>query len=247
MTKKSVQLETARLSVGFATCFALSVSACGSDPGTRPLARSMDGGAEGDDGVRAGAIPQERDASVDGTTAARCRADDDRYVFVTRDKLVGTFASGKGDGGAWRVADEFCQQQARAEHSCLQNRSWRAWLSMEGVGSADSHVLLTLYPGRLVRQAEDGPLTIAESANVLFQGRELAHAFGPNATVAWTGTRHDTTASIACSNWTGGDATYRSPGAVVGDPSSTLRGAWTETGSYRPCTEAHPIYCFEVR
>jgi hypothetical protein len=63
----------------------------------------------------------------------------------------------------------------------------------------------------------------------------------------WTGTLYDTTGSISCSNWTGGNDEYRSPGAVVGDASSTLRGEWTETGRYRPCSEAHPIYCFEAR
>ncbi|MDB4944550.1 MAG: hypothetical protein JWP97_4084 [Labilithrix sp.] len=204
--------------------------------------------AGGDDGAvtvtydaspaEAGASDGDADAAppalaLCGTSTSRgCK---ERYVFVTRGTLRGDFGAAVVSD-ALPIADAFCAVQANAdpEHEDLHGRTWRAWMCTSSVDAA----------GRLGAPEEtqyirpDGQLVYLTESALLHDNPETPIDDSP--LDVWTGCAPSglREASPTCGNWKIVNAN-----ATAGRANDTSR-AWSRRGEL-PCTEMHPVYCFE--
>jgi hypothetical protein len=167
--------------------------------------------------------------------ASKCRAVDERYIFVTSEGVFGDFARNSPAGVA-ALANSICKAEAdsRPAFPDLAGRSWKAML---GTSTTAANLTAGTTPDKVWVRPDR---TIILRAIGAVGTSNLEAKIDPTKDEVWTGTKADGT----CNDWTARqEADGGKLSGYTGLSSTTIEG-WYAFG-YRPCTSRLPFYCFE--
>jgi hypothetical protein len=167
--------------------------------------------------------------------ASKCRAVDERYIFVTSESVFGDFAKNSPAGVA-ALANSICKAEAdsRPAFPDLAGRSWKAMLGT-------STTMATLTAGTTPDKIWVRPdRTVILRAIGAVGTSNLEAKIDPTKDEVWTGTKADGT----CNDWTAREeADGGKLSGYTGLASTTIEG-WYAFG-FKSCTSRLPFYCFE--
>lgn len=201
---------------------------------------ATDGAAQVEGGTREDAlVPPVRpsDASPDGSLPCDAgRACDERFVFVTRDGLPGSFGAPAG-ATAEATADAFCAAQASlvptGSGGSLAGRTWKAFVCTSSTSAIDR---IATAEARWINPLSK---TVFPTTNDLRNGVPKQPIATTGAKV-WTGCTPAGSAALGdtCGDWR--DANGKGAYGIA----SAMTGEWLNTNATM-CVEALPLYCFE--